>query len=277
MVGDRFIQFVGRSVSGLLGRESALIRRARPAYERILDRYSAGRGISWTINGADYRIDPSSRHRLAHLYDPTVADFLRARVQPGAVCLDVGANVGVYVLQFARWVGPTGRIVAFEPNAGARRVLERHLRMNHIADQVQVVPVAVGEADGEATLFAAGADGMSRLGQPNPLIADSVESQAVHVVTLDRFCLDGSIAPDWMLIDIEGFEIAALAGAQNIIRARGQALGIVVEMHPGAWSSAATTRQRAESLLEELQFRPIPLTGQTDPLGEHGTVFLERF
>ena len=268
------LQGVARRSAEILGRESWLIRRMRPAYESLLDWSSGGRGIPWPINGVTYRVDPHHRHRLGQTYDAPVAAFLRGRVQPGSVCLDVGANVGVYVLQFAHWSRPTGRVVAFEPNPGAREVLQKHIQLNGLTERVRVVPAAVGAACGETILYAADADGMSRLGAPNEAIADRVSAMAVPMVTLDSYCATESLTPDWLFMDIEGFEIAALAGARQLIKGRGKTLGIIVEMHPEVWASADTTRDDAESLLDDLGLRAVPLTGQTDPLNAYGLVYL---
>ena len=269
-----FIQGSARRISGLLGRESWLVHNLRPAYESFLDWSGNGRGIPWEINGETYRVDPHHRQRLGQNYDASVAEFLRERVVRGALCIDVGANVGVYVLQFARWSGPTGRIVAFEPNPSARTVLHRHIQMNGLTEQVTVVPNAVGASIGEAILYAADADGMSRLGAPNKEIADRVSPLTVPVVTLDAYCETDRLKPDWLLIDIEGVEICALAGAKRLIQSRRGQMGIIVEMHPNVWGSADTTRDTAETLLAELGLEPVPLTGQADPLGEHGLVHL---
>lgn len=271
------IQSAARKMSGVLGRESWLVRALRPAYEAALDVSERGRGIAWEINGVEYRVDPRYRHRLGQSYDAPVAAFIRERIKPGAVCIDVGANVGVYVLQFAHWTGERGRVIAFEPSPGAREVLEKHVELNALGGRVEIVAAAVGARSGTATLFADGADGMSRLGAPNELIAERVTEIEVPVVTLDEFCASRGVRPDWLFIDIEGFEIAALAGARELLGGRGgEALNIVVEMHPNVWSSAETTRASAESVLDELGLRAVALTGQSDPLGEHGLVFLEH-
>ena len=269
------IQQSARRVSGVLGRESWLVRSLRPAYESLLDISTRGRGISWEINGVEYRIDPRYRHRLGQAYDAPVAEFMRGRIRAGALCLDVGANVGVYVLQFAKWSGASGRVVAFEPNPGAREVLLKHIELNGLGGRVEVVPAAVGAEKGDAILFAAGADGMSRLGAANELIADAVEEITVPVITLDDFCASRGLAPDWLFIDIEGFEIAALEGAREVIESRGAKLNVVVEMHPNVWESAGTTRASAEELLDELRLHAVPLMGQRDALGEHGIAYLE--
>jgi FkbM family methyltransferase len=268
------LQTIARHAAGMVGRESRLIRRLRPYYESLLDWSGGGRGIKWEINGETYRVDPRQRHRLGQNYDAPVAAFLRERIQPGALCFDVGANVGVYVLQFARWSAPTGKVVAFEPNPKTRTVLHNHVRMNDLTERVTIAPFAVGSQSGEATLYAAGVDGMSRLGQANAAIADQVVEINVPVVTLDEYCRSENLVPDWLLMDIEGFEIAALSGARQLIKTLGKGLGIVVEMHPDVWDSANTTRAEAEDLLADLKLKPVALTGQAHPLDEHGLVHL---
>lgn len=270
------LQKSARRVAGMLGRQSRLVSRLRPAYESLLDWSNDGGGIEWTINGVAFRIDPRYRHRMGEHYDAEVAAFLAERVERGAVCCDVGANVGVYVLQFAHWTGAAGRVVAFEPNPTALDILRKHVRLNELDARVTVVPAAVAETSGEAVLYAAEADGMSRLGEANRAIAARVSEIDVPVVALDDFCRAEGLAPDWLFIDIEGFELAALAGARRLIKERGAKLRIVVEMHPNVWDSAGTTRDGAESLFAELRLRAVPLTGQADPLGEHGLVYLEH-
>jgi FkbM family methyltransferase len=247
----------------------------RPAYESLLDWSGGHNGISWDINGVSYRIDPRYRHRLGQSYDAPVAAFLRERVKPGALCLDVGANVGVYVLQFAHWSGPTGQIIAFEPNPSACVILRKHVLMNQLSERVRIVPYAIGEVSGEAILYAAEAGGMSRLGEPNEALNGNVDEISVPVVTLDEYCKSEGIKPDWLFIDIEGFEIAALSAARQLINSRRGELGIIVEMHPNVWESANTTRAGVESLFTELGLRAVPLMGQADPLGDYGLVQLD--
>ena len=268
------LQTAARHTAGLIGRESWLIRRLRPLYESLLSLRGGAGGIAWELNGVSCRIDPHYRHMLWQDYDAPVAAFLRESVRPGALSLDVGANVGVYVLQFAHWSMPSGQVVAFEPNPGAQAVLQRHVWMNGLSRRVRIVGAAVGENAGEAILYAAGADGMSRLGEPNQALAGSVREIKVPVVTLDDYCQTENLKPDWLFIDIEGFEIAALRGARSLIQSRRGALGIIAEMHPGVWDSANTTRAGTERFFAEMGLRAVPLTGQTDPLGDYGIVHL---
>jgi FkbM family methyltransferase len=269
------------TVATVLGHDSSLVRRLRPAYETLLSWSNRGRGIPCTINGVALRRDPRCRHHYPDNldYEPAVAAQLRAMVGPDQICLDVGANVGYYALQFAHWCRPSGRVLAFEPNPEARVTLERQIAVNRFADRVEVVPVAVADKSGETTLYVPGTNhqelhGVSRLGAADPHLSNDFRTITVPVTSLDDFCTARELEPDWMLIDIEGFEIAALQGARRII-AKGRArLGLIVEMHPDLWDSVGTPRQAAEALFAELRLRPVPLTGQLDPLVERGVIHL---
>jgi FkbM family methyltransferase len=203
-----------------------------------------------------------------------VVRFLRQQVKPGATCFDVGANVGVYVLQFAHWRGRSGRVVAFEPNPAATEVLLKHVHLNDMQGIVAIEEVAIGDAPGTATLYRDQADGMSRLGKPNRLLLGRIEPIVVPVATLDEFCARTELRPDWLLIDIEGFEFAALRGATHMLERGRNQLGLVMEMHPDVWDSAATSSADAERFLSEIGLSAVPITGQHDPLGEYGLVHL---
>lgn len=269
------LQRTARQVADAVGRESALVKHARPLYERTLAAVAGGRGMTWTINGEPFRISPQHRHRIGRVYDPEVAAWLSGHVRPGAVCLDVGANIGVYALQFARWTGAAGRVVAFEPNPVSARALREHVAMNGFTPVVRVVEAAVSNTAGTQVLHMHDADGMSRLGAPNPEIAALTRAASVQVVTLDAFCRDEGLRPDWILVDVEGFEFSVLAGARETITA-GRAPALVVEMHPDAWAVAGWTRASGEALLRELGLEIRSLTGAVDPLDDYGHVLLAR-
>src|SRR5688572_29854081 len=102
-----------------MGRESRLKRSLQPLYDASLELLTGRAGLTWEINGTPCRILARHRGALPPNYDAAVADFLRTRVKPGQIVFDVGANLGAYTLQFANWVGPSGRVFAFEPNLNA--------------------------------------------------------------------------------------------------------------------------------------------------------------
>ena len=141
------LQAAASWVSSALGRESGIVNRVRPWYERGLALMTLGRGLRWSLNGVPCRIDPRQRHRMGRDYDQPVAQWLSQHVKPGDLCANVGGNTGVYVLQCAYWNGPEGRVVVFEPNPYARAILTRHIRYNHLEARVQVVDAAVTDRE----------------------------------------------------------------------------------------------------------------------------------
>jgi len=149
--------------------------------------------------------------------DPDVMNFLRGWIQPGHVVCDVGANVGTYTVPLARLVGATGRVIAFEPNRPTRACLRQNIRQNRLSN-VSVVRAAVGDSAGYARLIATEDNlGEAHLALPGDA---SVEGERVAVTTLDTEVARLRLGRvDFLKIDVEGFELAALRGAERILAA----------------------------------------------------------
>ena len=79
-----------------------------------------------------------TRHGVEAI-EPGVRAVLQARLRPGATAVDIGANIGVHALTMAKIVGPSGRIVCFEPLPHIASTLERTLRLNGFGERSQVI------------------------------------------------------------------------------------------------------------------------------------------
>lgn len=274
---SRLVWLLARATAETLGRESWLIRTLRPAYEWLIEVLTLGRGYPAVVNGIErFRVRPAHRRLYPDVYEPAVYRYLHAHVRPGQTCLNIGAAAGVYALSLARWVGPAGRVVAFEPNGAARAILTDVARRNHEGANVTLVSDAVGAAPGTATLYRArDAPYLGRLDEPNPLLQGHHEAVAVTVTTVDAWCEAYGVDPDWIVADIEGYEVAMLEGARRTVaRGRGR-LELVVETHPAAWPLCGTSREFFTALVAELGLSVEPLQGG-DPLSENGVVRLSH-
>jgi len=147
--------------------------------------------------------------------DPDVMRFLRSWLRPGGVTLDVGANIGTYAIPLARLVGPGGRVIAFEPNRPTRACLRHNVRLNQ-ANNVLVVSSAVGAVSGRQGLVVTA----DNAGEVHLAPRDADHGRAdVRVTTLDEeMSRLGIPAVDYIKLDIEGYELAALRGATRILR-----------------------------------------------------------
>ena len=115
------------------------IYRAVHAGRALLGR--SDRGII-TRDGITYDLDLSQgidfAIYLANIYERQTRAALRRLVKPGALVLDIGANIGAHTLSLANLVGPAGRVLAFEPTDYAFRKLSRNLELNpELAPRVQ--------------------------------------------------------------------------------------------------------------------------------------------
>ena len=137
--------------------------------------------------------------------------FVRAVVRSGETAIDVGANVGWYSSLLAERVGPKGKVIAFEPNPVAVRLL-RALARDYA--QLEVVPSAVGDHPGVATLHVPNDAGAACV-QPVPGVLRSLECPAL---TLDGFLRDSGVGDvTFVKCDAEGAELPILRGARELI------------------------------------------------------------
>jgi FkbM family methyltransferase len=186
---------------------------------------------------------------ISGTYEPNTLRILQCLLAPNDVFLDVGANVGVMSLVASRWVGPGGRVYAFEPSDREARRLEAHIALN-AASNITIVQAAVAAAGGEAVLRVADAPyaGLNTLGSRFAYDGiGTVREQRVSTVTLDDFVAGERLERVAVIkLDIEGAEGAALEGGGEVLRTQRPAL--VMEIVPRALeangSSAATIDQR---------------------------------
>jgi len=169
-------------------------------------------------------------------FDTEFTWFLRRTLRPGDTYVDVGANVGYYVVVAARRVGPSGRVVAFEPSPHMREFLIDNVQMSGDRGQVTVRPVAVADAPGRAVFgIPRGYDVAAGLGVTN--MDDADDGIVVDQMEVPVVCLDDELAGQGPLavikIDVEGGEGAVLEGMRGLLAAR-RVRTIVLEVNTEA-------------------------------------------
>jgi FkbM family methyltransferase len=142
--------------------------------------------------------------------------------------IDVGANVGFYTKRLAELVGPTGRVLAFEPVPETFVLLANNLECCGICN-VTLINAAVSEMAGVAGMrIPQHADtGLKNFYQAHLLNTDVGELR-VLTVSLDSFHIPKAVR--LVKIDAEGHELAVLKGMRETL-ARDRPI-LIVEM-PG--------------------------------------------
>ncbi len=138
-------------------------------------------------------------------YEPHVRRAIAERLREGQTFVDIGANVGCISFLAAKLVGPTGRVVSFEPNPNNLQRLYAGTVLNRFAN-IRIMPYAVSDArtifslsEGSSNTVVMEAHGVDT----NSVYAQSVvpDEELAHLPTIDI-----------IKIDIEGHEPHALRG-----------------------------------------------------------------
>lgn len=193
-------------------------------------------------------------------------------LQPGDTFVDVGANVGLHTLAAGRALQGRGRIVAFEPFAGTRRLLDKTLWINGLSQLAEVHGKAVWDREGVKTLFLGATSGhhsLFELGNAQQA-GPSVE---VSTVTLEAV-LGPACHVDLLKIDAEGAELEVLRGALSIVQANPD-IALIVEFGPLHLHRNAHTSAEWLAAFTDLGLEYRAIDAHTGALSEIGMAALE--
>ena len=150
--------------------------------------------------------------------DPPLLRLVAEIVRPGAVVWDIGANVGLFTFSAAVAAGPSGYVLAVEPDIVLARLLRRSAIANHGHAPVDVLPTAVADDLGVARFHIARRNrATSHLDGFGATQTGGIrEAELVPTVTLDW--LAGRFPrADVVKIDVEAAEVRVLSGGPNLL------------------------------------------------------------
>ncbi len=131
------------------------------------------------------------------------AIYKRSHDQAGDVILECGTHHGCTAIVLSKWVGEDGKIVTFEPFYKNCEIARKNMELNHVKN-VTLVQKAVGAVNGRAKI-----DGIS-----NSSVILSSPGIEVETTCLDAY---EDQNPDFIKIDVEGFELQVLQGARKVL------------------------------------------------------------
>jgi FkbM family methyltransferase len=154
-------------------------------------------------------------------YEPFQTTLLERAARPGAVAVDVGANIGVHTVLLGRRVGPGGRVIAFEPDPTSASLLRRSLAANRLGNVTCEEAAVMGRPGtvalhlsrtnfGDHRVFDGGDDARFNEGRARERIS-------VRAVALDDYLDEAGIRPALLKMDIQGAEMAALPGMMRTL------------------------------------------------------------
>jgi FkbM family methyltransferase len=188
-------------------------------------------------------------HRVGLMGNEDKAAYQRW-ILPGMTVVDIGANQGLYALLFSGLVGPTGSVLAFEPEPDMFTSLVQNCRANAAAN-VECQQLALGARAGAGTLHRSLIHGGDNRIAPglNDKITKSVE---IRIATLDEAV--GARRVDFIKMDVQGWESEVFQGMDQVLR-NNENLQIYFEFWPQALRNAGANPRDVLAFLIARRFR----------------------
>jgi len=255
----RIVQLIARWYMGL--RCAPLKAVVTTLYSR-LSAARRKRNVIATIDGITYDLDLNenidSAIYYAGCFEPYVTRAIENMCREGMTVLDAGANVGCHTLRLAKLVGPSGKVVAFEPAPWALSKLRRNVELNGFQNIV-IESLALSnenKRNQEITLCAswpissAGIDAS----QLHPLHHGYMTRVAADFVTLDHYVESNSIDTiDLIKLDVDGYELRVIQGAVKTLRACNPI--ILMELQPWGLAEVGDSAEELVCLISELGYK----------------------
>ncbi|HBG06010.1 MAG: hypothetical protein A2075_15605 [Geobacteraceae bacterium GWC2_58_44] len=247
--------------------------------------FSAGAAQIELKDGRRYHFDAGDRSArmytvpLTGTFESKETELLRRLIQPGQVCVDVGASFGWYTVLLSRLVGASGRVCAFEPIPHTFSVLSRNISLNG-CDNVTLETCALADAAGERDLYLPDC-GVSGSLELHPYDS-SYESIRCRIETLDWYCKETGVERvDFIKADIEGAEWLLLKGGEEAIRRWQPLLLLEVQAHSATlfgYSTAAIfnwLKERGYSAyFVSAEGELVAVAADTEPLPDYNFLFV---
>jgi FkbM family methyltransferase len=163
--------------------------------------------------GLPYKITGSATDRSVfgeiqknHFFEYNITKIISNLLKEGDIFVDIGANIGYYLLHGSYLVGNTGMVFGFEPIPKNFEYCKKNVKLNHLKNVVLYKNALWNEKTEKKMISPEGLPGNSQ-------ILISGDGIVVNCITLDSM----EICPDLIKMDIEGAEPFALQGMRKTI------------------------------------------------------------
>lgn len=188
-------------------------------------------------------------------------------LRPNDVCLDVGANYGIYSILAASLVGAGGQVHAFEPQQHLARLIHLSAEANKFTHLV-VHPVALSNEDQQTELVIhSGDSGSGSLGGP---VTESTHSELVTCVASGPYLAELGVEKIRLVkIDAEGHEAEIIDSMLPLIVAHPPDFILFEENEIEQKLGDNETYKRLAGGYEFFEIRRTLLGSPLRPLNEH--------
>lgn len=148
------------------------------------------------------------------IYEKNQVSAWQSFVRADSVVIDIGANIGYYSL-VASPIAVNGTVYAFEAASKTFQLLVQNINSNGVSN-VYPVFIAIYNESSEMELFISGESNIGMTGLRKVGNKD-VTIEKVQTISLDEWIKTTGSKVDLIKIDIEGAELLALKGMEDIL------------------------------------------------------------
>lgn len=183
------------------------------------------------VNGNIMQIDFNDNGISKELYihkkrEHFSTEFMRKFISENDTIIDIGANIGYYVLLESR-LAYSGKIYAIEPIPSNIYMLKRNVQLNN--RNIFIHRQAVSDKKGKSKMYIYDKCNWCSFTKN---LEDTVRNEIdVQTTTLDDFVTDYNIHPTFIRMDVEGHEYQIIKGATRVLE-KYSPLKLYIELHP---------------------------------------------
>jgi FkbM family methyltransferase len=188
----------------------------------LLDMPKQGYKFFCRINRDDFLFMTNHENDILEYFIPDEGDTV----------VDVGAHIGLYTIIASKRVGPTGKVIAIEPDPENLKMLKKNILLNQLSN-VEYLECAAYSAKKKLKLFLPEVERGRTIF--NTVMEDRVKSYddfiEVESNTLDNILNENNVQRvNYVKIDVEGAELEVLKGTTNLLEAN-KSITLVIEIH----------------------------------------------
>lgn len=160
-----------------------------------------------------FESDDNYLARMPDTFEPHMVRLFRALIRPGMVVADVGANIGMTAVLFSQLAKS---VYAFEPAPSTYDFLVRNVAAAGRSN-VETVNIGLGDQAADLTLTFAETNRSGGFVSSHLRPDTGYRTENIRIETLDGFFSGDRPRPDFIKIDVEGFEPNVIRGGATLL------------------------------------------------------------